>query len=124
MVEAIWRFNLFVCWRCVFVSSTQVTADNEAEFFITLQGAGDGELEVYGEAPYGHFPVDLLQSPDEKDTYIVRYTPQGVGDHKIHILFAGEPVKGSPFIVKVRSSVWNEIFPNVPETFHLVLLQE
>lgn len=80
-----------------------MTTDSEAEFFITLQGAGDGELKVYGEAPYGHFPVDLLQSPDEKDTYIVRYTPKGVGVHKIHILFAGEPVKGSPYIVKVRN---------------------
>ncbi|RMX60911.1 hypothetical protein pdam_00003464 [Pocillopora damicornis] len=58
----------------------QVTTDSEAEFFITLHGAGDGELKVYGEAPYGHFPVDLLQSPNEKDTYIVRYTPQGVAD--------------------------------------------
>lgn len=79
----------------------QVTTDSEAEFFITLHGAGDGELKVYGEAPYGHFPVDLLQSPSEKDTYIVRYTPQGVGLHKIHINFAGEPVQGSPYIVKV-----------------------
>ena len=58
---------------------------------------------MYGEAPYGHFPVDLLQSPNEKDTYIVRYTPQGVGLHKIHINFAGEPVQGSPYIVKVRN---------------------
>ena len=56
---------------------------------------------MYGEAPYGHFPVDLIQSPKEKDTYIVRYTPKGVGEHKIHITFAGEPVKGSPYIVKV-----------------------
>ena len=79
----------------------QVAADNEAEFYINLQGAGDGELTVYGEAPYGEFPVDLLQSPTEKDTYIVRYTPRGVGEHKIHILFAGEPVAGSPFIVNV-----------------------
>lgn len=79
----------------------QVTTDSEAEFFVTLNGAGDGELKVYGEAPYGHFPVDLLQSPTENDTYIVRYTPQGVGEHKIHILFAGEPVNGSPYIVKV-----------------------
>lgn len=83
------------------ISSPQVAKDCEAEFFITLHGAGDGELKVYGEAPYGHFPVDLLQSPKEKDTYIVRYTPQGVGEHKIHITFAGEPVKGSPYIVKV-----------------------
>jgi len=82
--------------------SFQVTTDTEAEFFISLHGAGDGELKVYGEAPYGHFPVDLLQSPKEKDTYIVRYTPRGVGEHKIHINFAGEPVKGSPYIVKVR----------------------
>lgn len=80
-----------------------MTTDSEAEFFITLHGAGDGELKVYGEAPYGHFPVDLLQSPNEKDTYIVRYTPQGVGLHKIHINFAGEPVQGSPYIVKVRN---------------------
>ena len=84
------------------LASFQVTTDNEAEFFISLHGAGDGELKVYGEAPYGHFPVDLLQSPKEKDTYIVRYTPRGVGEHKIHINFAGEPVKGSPYIVKVR----------------------
>ena len=84
------------------LTSFQVTTDNEAEFFISLHGAGDGELKVYGEAPYGHFPVDLLQSPKEKDTYIVRYTPRGVGEHKIHINFAGEPVKGSPYIVKVR----------------------
>lgn len=84
------------------ITSLQVTTDSEAEFFITLHGAGDGELKVYGEAPYGHFPVDLLQSPKEKDTYIVRYTPRGVGEHKIHINFAGEPVKGSPYIVKVR----------------------
>lgn len=86
------------------LTSFQVTTDNEAEFFISLHGAGDGELKVYGEAPYGHFPVDLLQSPKEKDTYIVRYTPRGVGEHKIHINFAGEPVKGSPYIVKVRHS--------------------
>ena len=87
-----------------FLASFQVTTDNEAEFFISLHGAGDGELKVYGEAPYGHFPVDLLQSPKEKDTYVVRYTPRGVGEHKIHINFAGEPVKGSPYIVKVRHS--------------------
>ena len=60
---------------------------------------------MYGEAPYGNFPVDLLQSPNEKDTYIVRYTPRGVGEHKIHINFAGEPVKGSPYIVKVRNNM-------------------
>lgn len=96
-------FDLQTPFICYCFSTAQVTTDSEAEFFITLQGAGDGELKVYGEAPYGHFPVDLLQSPTEKDTYIVRYTPKGVGEHKIHILFAGEPVKGSPYIVKV----WN-----------------
>lgn len=90
-------FSILSC-----LTSFQVTTDSEAEFFISLHGAGDGELKVYGEAPYGHFPVDLLQSPKEKDTYIVRYTPRGVGEHKIHINFAGEPVKGSPYIVKVR----------------------
>ena len=91
-----------------------MTTDSEAEFFITLHGAGDGELKVYGEAPYGHFPVDLLQSPNEKDTYIVRYTPQGVGLHKIHINFAGEPVQGSPYIVKVRNMTWHlPLLPNL-----------
>ena len=78
-----------------------MVTESEAEFFITLHGAGRGDLNVYGEAPYGRFPVDLVQSPTDRDTYIVRYTPQGVGEHKIHVNFAGEPVNGSPFIVKV-----------------------
>ena len=107
-----------------------MTTDSEAEFFITLHGAGDGELKVYGEAPYGHFPVDLLQSPNEKDTYIVRYTPQGVGLHKIHINFAGEPVQGSPYIVKVRNTTRHlPLLPNLlpnckghppPPCFHML----
>lgn len=113
-----WGKRIKRCTLLICLSSFQVTTDSEAEFFITLHGAGDGELKVYGEAPYGHFPVDLLQSPNEKDTYIVRYTPKGVGLHKIHINFAGEPVKGSPYIVKVgnMTPLAFRISPSLPLT--------
>ena len=79
----------------------QVCTRDTSEFFIILKGAGQGDLEVRGEGPHGRFPVEIKQSPTEPDVYVASYTLFDAGDYKIHVGYAGKPVQGSPFLVKV-----------------------
>ncbi|EDO45254.1 predicted protein [Nematostella vectensis] len=91
----------------------QVEVGSPGEFFITLHGAARGGLEVSGDGPNGHFPVELVESSRDNDTYTVRFMPQGVGIHKIHIRYNGRPVRGSPFLVKVSDASKVRLSKNV-----------
>ena len=79
----------------------QAVAHSESKFFITLYGADKRDLDVKGEGPDGRFPVKIDESSESPDTYDVRYTPKGIGEHKIYVSHASIPVRGSPFVVKV-----------------------
>ena len=81
----------------------QVCTRDTSEFFITVKGAGQGNLEVRGEGPHGRFPVEVKQSPSDHDKYIASYTLFDAGDYRIYVNYAGQPVPGSPFLVKVSN---------------------
>ena len=80
----------------------QVRLHEQEEFLVSLHGAGKGQLAITAVSPFGEsVPVQIEQSQSESDTYVVHYTPQEIGDHKIFVKFAGVNVRGSPFVVKV-----------------------
>lgn len=65
-------------------------------------GAGSGTPEVIILDPAGHkssVPVKLRQI--EQDIWRCEYTSKIVGLHSVNIFFCGEPIKGSPFGVKI-----------------------
>lgn len=67
-----------------------------------VAGAGIGTPEVIILDPAGHktsVPAKLRQI--EQDLWRCEYTSKIVGLHSMNIFFGGEPIKGSPFGVKI-----------------------
>lgn len=65
-------------------------------------GAGSGTPEVVILDPAGHkttVPVKLRQI--EQELWRCEYTSALCGLHSINVFFAGEPIRNSPFGVKV-----------------------
>ncbi|XP_046854366.1 filamin-A-like [Xenia sp. Carnegie-2017] len=80
----------------------QVRLHEQVEFLVSLHGAGKGQLAITAVSPFGEtVPVQIKPLESEADTYVIYYTPQEIGDHKIFVKFAGVNVRGSPFVVKV-----------------------
>ena len=59
------------------------------------------QIKVVILTPEGdHLKTELNDSKDGK--YIVKYTPQCVGQHTVKIQVNGQPLAGNPFVVQVR----------------------
>ncbi|XP_035281893.1 filamin-C isoform X10 [Anguilla anguilla] len=77
-----------------------------AEFTVETVEAGLGEVIVYVEDPEGHTEeARVVANNDKKRTYTVTYMPKVEGLHKVTVLFAGQDIDRSPFMVNVSKAM-------------------
>ncbi|XP_061570875.1 filamin-C-like isoform X3 [Cololabis saira] len=77
-----------------------------AEFLVETVEAGLGEVLVYVEDPEGHTEeARVIPNNDKSRTYSVVYLPKVEGLHKVKVLFAGQDINQSPFLVTVSKAL-------------------
>ncbi|XP_026779509.2 filamin-C isoform X8 [Pangasianodon hypophthalmus] len=77
-----------------------------AEFIVETVEAGLGEVLVYIEDPEGHTEeARVIPNNDKNRTYSVVYLPKVEGLHKVKVLFAGQDINNSPFLVNVSKAL-------------------
>uniref|UniRef100_A0A3Q3BKT5 Filamin C, gamma b (actin binding protein 280) n=1 Tax=Kryptolebias marmoratus TaxID=37003 RepID=A0A3Q3BKT5_KRYMA len=77
-----------------------------AEFLVETVEAGMGEVLVYVEDPEGHTEeARVIANNDKNRTYSVVYLPKVEGLHKVKVLFAGQDIDRSPFMVTVSKAM-------------------
>ncbi|XP_041113591.1 filamin-C isoform X5 [Polyodon spathula] len=77
-----------------------------AEFTVETVDAGLGEVLVYVEDPEGHNEeARVIANNDKNRTYSVTYVPKVAGLHKVTVLFAGQNIDKSPFMVNVSMAM-------------------
>ncbi|XP_061106614.1 filamin-C isoform X2 [Conger conger] len=77
-----------------------------AEFTVETVEAGLGEVIVYVEDPEGHTEeARVVANNDKNRTYTVTYMPKVEGLHKVTVLFAGQDIDRSPFMVSVSKAM-------------------
>ncbi|XP_047245448.1 filamin-C-like isoform X3 [Girardinichthys multiradiatus] len=77
-----------------------------AEFLVETVEAGMGEVLVYVEDPEGHTEeARVIPNNDKNRTYSVVYLPKVEGLHKVKVLFAGQDIDRSPFMVNVSKAM-------------------
>ncbi|XP_036374347.1 filamin-A-like isoform X7 [Megalops cyprinoides] len=77
-----------------------------AEFNVETLDAGLGEVIVYVEDPEGHTEeARVIANNDKNRTYSVVYVPKVEGLHKLTVLFAGQDIDRSPFMVNVSKAM-------------------
>uniref|UniRef100_A0A8C2HZT4 Filamin C, gamma b (actin binding protein 280) n=1 Tax=Cyprinus carpio TaxID=7962 RepID=A0A8C2HZT4_CYPCA len=75
-----------------------------AEFVVETVEAGLGEVLVYVEDPEGHTEeARVIPKNDRNRSYSVVYVPKVEGLHKVKVLFAGQDIDRSPFLVNVQA---------------------
>uniref|UniRef100_A0AAR2JX40 Calponin-homology (CH) domain-containing protein n=1 Tax=Pygocentrus nattereri TaxID=42514 RepID=A0AAR2JX40_PYGNA len=76
-----------------------------AVFTVETLEAGLGEVIVYVEDPEGHTEEVTVPNNDKKRTYSVTYLPKVAGPHKVKVLFAGQDIDKSPYMVNVGKAL-------------------
>ncbi|XP_065146018.1 filamin-C isoform X1 [Paramisgurnus dabryanus] len=77
-----------------------------AEFVVETVEAGLGEVLVYIEDPEGHTEeARVIANNDRNRSYSVVYVPKVEGLHKVKVLFAGQDIDRSPFLVNVSKAL-------------------
>ncbi|XP_072567273.1 filamin-C-like [Paramormyrops kingsleyae] len=77
-----------------------------AEFTVDTIEAGQGEVLVYVEDPEGHTEeAKVVPNKNKNRTYSVTYVPKVEGLHKVKVLFAGQDINKSPFMVHVSKAM-------------------
>ncbi|XP_068442134.1 filamin-C-like isoform X3 [Clinocottus analis] len=77
-----------------------------AEFLVETVEAGLGEVLVYVEDPEGHTEeARVIPNNDQNRSYSVVYLPKVEGLHKVKVLFAGQDIDRSPFMVNVSKAM-------------------
>ncbi|KAI7811689.1 filamin-C [Triplophysa rosa] len=77
-----------------------------AVFTVETLEAGLGEVIVYVEDPEGHTEeAKVVANNDKKRTFSVTYVPKVEGQHKVKVLFAGQDIEKSPFMVNVAKAM-------------------
>ncbi|XP_054622816.1 filamin-C-like isoform X4 [Dunckerocampus dactyliophorus] len=77
-----------------------------AEFLVETVEAGLGEVLVYVEDMEGHTEeARVIPNNDKNRTYSVVYLPKVEGLHKVKVLFAGQDIDRSPFMVNVSKAM-------------------
>ncbi|XP_023206075.1 filamin-C isoform X3 [Xiphophorus maculatus] len=77
-----------------------------AEFLVETVEAGMGEVLVYVEDPEGHTEeARVIPNNDRNRTYSAVYLPKVEGLHKVKVLFAGQDIDRSPFLVNISRAL-------------------
>ena len=75
------------------------TDDETAEFTIDPLEAGFGTLHISVDGPDGE--QEIILGKKANGTYACSYVPDAPGPYNVNILWAGQPIPGSPFPVNV-----------------------
>lgn len=79
---------------------TSAAVNSTCSFEILTGNAGGGSLRATITGPQGeNVPLRLFQKPN--GDYTCEYTPYSIGSYQIDVLYANQPISGSPFYVKV-----------------------
>ena len=73
-----------------------------AEFTLDASKAGFGDISVRPDIPLSGMDSTINIRDNRNGTYIVQYTPQAVGQHRIHMLWSDKEVPESPFSLVVE----------------------
>ncbi|KAM8868125.1 filamin B a isoform 1-T1 [Synchiropus picturatus] len=76
-----------------------------AVFTVDTISAGQGQVTVYLDHPDGTREELKAELNEGKKTHSVTYVPQVMGDHKVTVLFAGQEIPKSPFVVNVDKAL-------------------
>jgi len=71
------------------------------KFAVDTAEGGTGMLAVRVHGPKEAFKIKTSRHPDNDRTLMVQYNPTNAGQYKIDILWSGEHIQGSPFIVNM-----------------------
>uniref|UniRef100_UPI00358FEB07 filamin-C-like isoform X2 n=1 Tax=Myxine glutinosa TaxID=7769 RepID=UPI00358FEB07 len=76
-----------------------------SRFVVETVDAGLGQVLVYVEDPDGHVEeAKVVANNDSKKTFSVVFVPRVTDTHKVTVLFAGQHIPQSPFLVAVIMS--------------------
>ena len=67
---------------------------------ISTEGAGQGELTVNIEGGHGSEKPKVAITPVGENKFQIRFLLPNTGSYRIHILWGGEEIPGSPFVVE------------------------
>ena len=92
--------------------------------FISTEGAGQGELTVNIEGDYGSKKSQVAITPVGENKHRLKFMLPNAGSYHIHILWGGEDIPGSPFVVQcfqqpqfIISEIPNEVQLGKPLQF-------
>ena len=81
-------------------------------FGVDAKHAGGGKLGVSSDGPSMIDKPSVLQvSEDEPGIHNISYTPTDVGQHRVHLLWSGDKVPGSPLVFEVGDTRRLQKFP-------------
>lgn len=76
------------------LQSTGLRVGDSAQFQVSIDGAGEGDLEVKLTKPDGsEEKVNVKRSPDNKLVFDCDYKPTQEGDHRLSISFGGQEIR-------------------------------
>lgn len=76
-------------------------ATYQSTFVVDTRGAGPGQLTVKVRGRKGAFRVEMSRLPSSDRSIQCRYYPTEIGLYQVYVLWSGEHVPGSPFIVNI-----------------------
>ena len=74
----------------------------EFKFEVSTKGAGPGVIEMRVEAPNTEEEPLVSINKEGRDRYIIRYIPQSIGMHLLHLLWDGTTIPSSPLTIEVK----------------------
>ena len=81
-------------------------------FGVDGKNAGSGKLGVSSDGPSMKDQPSVLEvSEDEPGIFNITYIPTDVGQHRVHLLWSGDKVPGSPLVFEVGDTSRLQTFP-------------
>lgn len=74
------------------------------EFGVDTRDAGDGKLSVTSDGPSVEGASSKLvvkESDKEPGIYNISYVPTAMGEHRVHLLWSGDKIPGTPLVFKI-----------------------
>ena len=78
-------------------------AGREIALQVKSAGAGKSTLEGKAVGPAGETKMDIQQNSDNPDMWAVSYTPLALGNHRLNLIWGGNPIPCLPLYFEVVS---------------------
>lgn len=73
-------------------------------FTVDASCGGFGEISVHPEIPHSGMESTVNIRDNRNGTYLVQYTPQAAGEHRINVMWSDVAIPGSPLSLKVNKT--------------------